>query len=62
MEKFQSRYGISSELQERILSYIIKHFNVNYDDLAIYCNRNRRTIGQSVNTLEKEFLFRKTSR
>jgi hypothetical protein len=55
MQNFTKRYGISSKLQENILSYICRNPDGTYDTLAKYTNRNRRTIGQSVKTLEEHF-------
>jgi DNA-binding HxlR family transcriptional regulator len=55
MDKFKKRYGISSKLQEVILSYICTNKDVTYDILAKICNRNERTIGKSVRTLEEKF-------
>lgn len=55
MEKFKKRYGISSKLQEVILSYICTSKDVTYDILAKICDKNERTIGKSVLTLEKNF-------
>ena len=59
MEKFHNRYGISSKLQEDILRYICRNANGTYDIIAAYCNRNVRTIGQSVRTLEDNYYLEK---
>jgi hypothetical protein len=55
MQKFTKRYGVSSKLQENILSYICRNPDGTFDTLAKYTNRNRRTIGQSVKTLGEHF-------
>ena len=55
MEKFRKRYGISSKLQEDILSYICRNSDGTYDILSRHTNRNERTIGKSVQTLKQNF-------
>ncbi len=59
MEKFHNRYGVSSKLQEEILKYICRNANGTYDVLAKYYDRNERTIGQSVRTLEDNYYLEK---
>lgn len=55
MEKFRARYGISSKLQEDILNYVCRNSDGTYNILSTHTDRNERTIGQSVRTLEKNF-------
>jgi hypothetical protein len=59
MEKFRARYGISSKLQEDILSYVCRNSDGTYNILCTHTDRNERTIGQSVRTLEKNFYVEK---
>jgi len=59
MEKFRKRYGISSKLQEDILDYICTSPNCDYDILAKHTNRSEKTIGKSIQTLEKNFYVEK---
>ncbi len=59
MEKFRKRYGISSKLQEAILSYICTSANGTFATLARICKKDERTIGKSVRTLEKNYYVEK---
>jgi hypothetical protein len=54
-----NRFGITSKLQEEILRFIYTNPESDYDGIAEHTRRNRRTIGKSVQSLEKNHYVEK---